>query len=49
MSRVYSVRVGKVRIRVMVRVSVIYHRDWVIVGVNGRCRLCSSIPPRTGL
>ena len=26
----------------MVRVSVIYHRDRVIIGVNGRCRLLVS-------
>ena len=30
----------------MVRVSVIYHRDRVIIGVNGRCRLCSSLTQR---
>ena len=31
-----------VRVMVRVRVRVIYHRDRVIIGVNGRCRLCSS-------
>ena len=30
-------------VRVMVRVSVIYHRDRVITGANGRCRLWSSL------
>ena len=37
-----------VRIRVMVRVSVIYHRDRVIIGVNGRCRLCSCLTTMNG-
>ena len=32
-----------VRVMVRVRVSVIYHRDRVIIGVNGHCRLCSSL------
>ena len=35
-------------VRVMVRVSVIYHRDRVITGVNGRCRLWSSLTNANG-
>ena len=48
------VRGGKVgvmvKVMVMVRVwvSVIYHRDRVIFGVNGRCRLCSSLTTANG-
>ena len=37
-----------VMVRVRVRVSVIYHRDRVIIGVNGRCRLCSSLTTANG-
>ena len=37
-----------VMVRVMVRVSVIYHRDRVITGVNGRCRLWSSLTNANG-
>ena len=35
-------------VRVMVRVSVIYHRDRVMTGVNGRCRLWSSLTNANG-
>ena len=35
-------------VRVMVRVSVIYHRDRVITGANGRCRLWSSLTNANG-
>ena len=38
----------KVMVRVMVRVSVIYHRDRVITGANGRCRLWSSLTNANG-
>ena len=37
-----------VMVRVMVRVSVIYHRDRVITGANGRCRLWSSLTNANG-
>ena len=37
-----------VMVRVMVRVSVMYHRDRVIIGVNGRCRLCSCLTNANG-
>ena len=35
-------------VRVRVRVSVIYHHDRVITGVNGRCRLWSSLTNANG-
>ena len=38
----------RVMVRVGVMVSVIYHRDRVIIGVNGRCRLCSSLTNANG-
>ena len=46
MSRVYTIHVGRVMVRG--RVSVIYHRDRVIIGVNGRCGLCSSLTTANG-
>ena len=38
----------RVMVRVMVIVSVIYHRDRVITGANGRCRLWSSLTNANG-
>ena len=38
----------RVMVRVTVRDSVIYHRDRVITGANGRCRLWSSLTNANG-